>query len=301
MKYERAVTAKQILEYLKSINIVVTYSGDETVIVSGFSSLGYYREGNITWIKKDDNVPPNLDLSKINLVIIQEGVQASCKNTIITTESKRAFFAILEQFFTDTSKQPPIGSYTVIGKNVILEENVIIGHNCVLEGNIRIGKNTSIGNNCVIVNDVKIGQNCKIQSQVVIGEDGFGCSEDEKHKKHMIRHYGGVKIGEDVFIASHVNIARGTIDDTIIESGVKIAPSTHIGHNNYIGEDSVIICSNLFGTVHTGKNAYIVASTIRNQCSIGENTVVGMGSIVTKDVGANQIVIGSPAKPMKTV
>ena len=118
MKYERAVTAKQILEYLKSINIAVTYSGDETVIVSGFSSLGYYREGNITWIKKDDNVPPNLDLSKINLVIIQEGVQASCKNTIITAESKRAFFAILEQFFTDTSKQPPIGSYTVIGKNV---------------------------------------------------------------------------------------------------------------------------------------------------------------------------------------
>lgn len=300
MRRKTTVTVRQILDYLKLINIAVSYIGDETVVVNGFSSTKCYREGNITWIKSNENVSPDLDLSKIDLVIIQEGVHVSCKNTIITGESKRAFFSVLEHFFASTAKRPPIGNHTVIGKEVLLEEGVTVGHHCVLDGNIRIGKNTSIGNNCVIINDVTVGQNCTVQAQVVIGEDGFGYSENESHKKQMISHYGGVRIGDDVFIGSHVNIARGTIDDTVIESGVKIAPSTHVGHNAFVGEDSIVICSNLFGTTHIGKNAYVVASTVRNQCTVGDNAVVGMGSVVTKDVGNDQIVIGSPARPMKT-
>ena len=113
----------------------------------------------------------------------------------------------------------------------------------------------------------------------------------------MVRHYGGVEIGNDVFIGAHVNIARGTIDDTIISSGVKIAPSTHIGHNNHIDEYASIVCSNLYGSVTIGKNAYVSACTIRNQIKIGDSSIVGMGAIVTKDVEPGITVIGNPAKP----
>ena len=175
---------------------------------------------------------------------------------------------------------------------------VRIGHNCSIDGDITIGDNTKIANNVVISNRVIIGSNCEIQSLSVIGEDGFGYSEDEEHKKVMVKHYGGVMIGDDVFIGSHVNIARGTIDNTVIESGVKIAPTTHIGHNNIIERNSTVICSQLFGSVHTKENAYITSSVIRNQCTIGAYATVGMGSVVTKDVDDKKTVIGAPAREL---
>ena len=115
----------------------------------------------------------------------------------------------------------------------------------------------------------------------------------------MVTHFGGVQIGDNVFIGSHVNIARGTIDDTIIHNGVKIAPSTHIGHNNNIGENATIICSNLYGSVRIGNDSYITASTIQNQCVIGSHTVIGMGSLVTRDIPDNVIAFGIPAKVQK--
>ena len=115
----------------------------------------------------------------------------------------------------------------------------------------------------------------------------------------MIKHYGSVRIGDDVFIGSHVNIARGTIDDTVIHSGVKIAPTTHIGHNNIVGENATIICSQLFGSVCTGEDAYITSSVVRNQCKVGKNTMIGMGSVVTKDIMDNNVAIGSPARVIR--
>lgn len=151
----------------------------------------------------------------------------------------------------------------------------------------------------VIRNKVKIGQRCHIQALPVIGEDGFGYSENKQHEKTMIKHYGGVYIGNDVFIGTHVNIARGTIDDTIISDGVKIAPSTHIGHNNIIGKDTTVICSQLYGSVQIGDDSYIVGSIVKNQCKIGDQTLIGMGTVVTKDVASNQVAVGIPAKVIR--
>ena len=73
-----------------------------------------------------------------------------------------------------------------------------------------------------IVNKVSIGSNCVIQSGVVIGHDGFSYSEDPERNKRMIKHHGGVVIGNDVFVGSNTAIARGTIDDTVIGDGTKI-------------------------------------------------------------------------------
>ena len=144
-----------------------------------------------------------------------------------------------------------------------------------------------------------IGKRCYIQAGVVIGEAGFGYAEDSNHNKTMVKHHGGVQIGNDVFVGSHVNIARGTIDDTIIGDGVKIAPSTHIGHNNVVGANATVICSQLYGSVKIGDNAYIVGSIVRNQSVIGDNVMVGMGSVVTKDIPENKVVIGSPARVIR--
>lgn len=273
--------------------------GDLTKTVNGFSSLPRYREGTITWnnSKKDlAEFPPH-----VSVCVVQEGAHMESDVQILSPNSKAVFFSILEHFWGDEQDDsiPSIGPGTVVGHNVQLEENVRIGCNCSLIGDISIGTGTVIGDNVVIRNRVRIGHNCTIQSLSVIGEDGYGYSEDESHVKTMIRHFGGVTIGDNVFIGNHTNIARGTIDDTVIGSGTKIAPSTHIGHNNYICDNASIVCAKLFGSVVVGDNAYVSSCIVRNQIKIGRNAIVGMGAVVTKDVADNKVVMGAPAKVIR--
>ena len=66
-----------------------------------------------------------------------------------------------------------------------------------------------------------------------------------------------------------------------------------------MGKNATVICSQSYGSVEIGENAYIAGSIIRNQCSIGKNTIIGMGSVVTKDIEPNKIAMGIPAKVTK--
>lgn len=296
---DRLITVKQISTYLEEKGFPHTVQGNSKETVCGFSSLSHYQEGTITWINSprktvQTSVP-------ISACVVQEGADINADVKIITSHSKAVFFSILEHFWSDMhdNDMPDIGPGSVIGSDVHIAENVKIGCNCSITGHVSIGFGTVIADNVVIRNRVKIGCNCLIQSLTVIGEDGYGYSEDDLHIKTMIKHFGGVFIGDNVFIGSHTNIARGTIDDTVIESGTKIAPSTHIGHNNYIGKNASIVCSKLFGSVNVGENAYVSASTVRNQAKIGQNAIVGMGSVVTADVEENKVVVGAPAKVIR--
>lgn len=54
--------------------------------------------------------------------------------------------------------------------------------------------------------------------------------------------------------------------------------------------------------VHIEKNAWIGAKAmILSGVTVGENAIVGAGSIVTKDVPANMVVVGSPARVLRRV
>lgn len=292
---------KDVLDYLDDIKIDYLFDGDENVIITGFSSLSNYKPGSITWIKKFESLDDICNPSSISVAIIQKDIEAEIINAIRVDNSKEVFFKVLNKFWGVKKERGVIGQNTVISEDAKLHPSVTVGVNCSIVGNIDIGANSIIENNVIIQGNVKIGERCYIQSGTVIGIDGYGFSQDPiTKKKTMIEHFGGVEIGDDVFIGAHVNIARGTIDNTIIKSGTKIAPSTHIGHNNCVGEDVAVICSNLYGSVVVGNRAYITASTVANQTTIGEDTVIGMGSVVTKPIEKNVVAFGIPAIKKRT-
>lgn len=288
----------EILDFLTAEDIPFSFTGDSEEMVEGFSSLAHYKPGSFTWVKTQKNIPEGFDLSSIQLAFLSEEVTGSFPNAIRTPESKHAFFSTMEHFYGETEERPAIGQFTYISPKVKLGKNVRIGHNCTLDGDIIIGDNTVIWNNVVIVNRVSIGQRCDIHSGAVIGHDGYAYTEDETHKKTMVRHFGGVSIGDDVLIGENVCISRGTIDDTFLDDGVKIDSLSHIAHNCVFQKHVAAAAPcRTNGSVTIGENAYLAGALVRNQCTVGKNSFVGLGAVVVKDVESNQTVVGTPAKP----
>ena len=204
----------------------------------------------------------------------------------------------MDELFVEKTEQIfQIGQGTYLSPNVKLGRNVSIGCNCVLDGNITIGDNTRIYHNVTIINNVTIGKNCDIESGVNIGHDGYAFTENESHEKSMIKHYGGVTIGDNVHIGGQTHVARGTLDNTIIEDGVKIDTLIHIAHNCKIGRNSALIAGSLiYGSAELGSNVQITSGIVRNQLKMGNNSFAGIGSVVLKDVPEDTTVIGVPAK-----
>lgn len=90
---------------------------------------------------------------------------------------------------------------------------------------------------------------------------------------------GGIYIGDDVLIGHNVVIA--TLNHLVqpeLRNGM-IPKSVHIGNKVWIGSNSTILPG----------------------IKIGENAIVGAGSVVTHDVAPNTIVAGNPAKLLKTI
>lgn len=290
---------KEILDFLQTARIPFSFTGDPEREVDRFSSLSHYREGSFTWIKKQENIPLGMDLTGLALVFVAEDVDGgNAPNVIRTPESKHAFFSSIEHFYAQPEERPAVGQFTYIGPRVKLGRNVRIGHNCTLDGEITIGDDTVIWNNVVMVNRVTVGSRCTICSGTVIGHDGFGFTEDAAHRKTMVRHFGGVHIGDDVTILENCSISRGVIDDTIISSGVKIDAQVRVGHNSELGENSAFVCgTSIYGSCRFGAHSYVATSIIRNQVQVEEGGFVGMGSVVVRDVPAYTTVAGNPAKP----
>ena len=293
------ICIKDILQFLRDGGFSFTFQGDESTPLDRFSSLNHYRKGAFTWVGRQENIPAELDPREVTLAITAEDVAGDFANCIRTPEPRKAFFSTVEHFYSEKEEErPAVGQFTYISPRVKLGKDVRIGHNCTLDGDITVGDGTVIWNNVTIINRVHIGKNCDIHSGVVIGHDGFGYTEDAEHKKTMIKHFGGVTLGDDVLICENVCISRGTIDDTTIEDGVKIDSLSHVAHNCHYHQNAAAAAPcHTNGSSVIGRNAYLANAVVRNQCTVGDDAFVGLGAVVVNDVPAGETVVGNPARP----
>ena len=112
--------------------------------------------------------------------------------------------------------------------------------------------------------------------------------------------YGrNTKIGKSVFInfdCTFLDLGGITIDDNVM-----LAPKVSLlseGHLIAVNDRQTLTA----GRIHIQKNAWIGAqATILQGVTIGENAVVAAGAVVSKDVPANTVVGGIPAKIIKTI
>src|SRR5690625_186205 len=297
------ISIKEIISFLENGNCNFSFKGEISDVIKGFSTLFNYKKGTITFVSSLNKFSDSSDLfngKKIQLIITDpsEPVHDCFINTIQIEKPKHTFFSILDHFFVEESEECTISAkreiYEIksyVSKNARIGKNVKIGIGCVVEGNVSIGDNTVIHHNVIIKSNTKIGKNCTILSGAIIGETGFNPLKKEDKSRNIIKHYGGVRIANNVHIGDNCSISRGSIDDTIISNGVKLNKQVIIAHNVFIGENTVFTAPTFVcGSVIIGDNCHIAATTIRNQCKVGNNATLGLGAVVVKDVLAGTTV-----------
>ncbi len=248
------------------------------------------EDGCITFLKSPKYVEKFLQTYK----------ERAVKNiTIVTTEKIKKLLNIAEEFII--SDDPRLAFAKIVNKNLPEKESSI--HSTVSIGeNVVLGKNVTLHQNVVIYGDTKIGNNVTIHANTVIGKPGFGYVKDEKENKWVtFPQISGVVIEDNVDIGSCVVVDRGALNDTIIGEGTKIDNLVHIAHGVKIGRNCLIIaCAEVSGSVTLGDNVWVAPNaSIRENITIGSDALIGLGTVVIRDVPDNSVIIGNPGKPLK--
>ena len=154
-------------------------------------------------------------------------------------------------------------TYTCIGADVKLGRDVKLSKFINLYG-CEVGDETKIGAFVEIQKNATVGKRCKISSHTFICE--------------------GVTIEDNVFIGHNVafindSYPRATTGDQLQTEADWKVERTLVKKGASIGS----------------------GSTILSNITIGENALVGAGSVVTKDVPPNSIVAGNPARILRSI
>jgi len=290
-----AVRAQEIAAYLgKDLNGM-----DRDVIKP--CSLNNCIEGGLVFLKKYSESMLSMLSGQENITaIVTPEYYGKLSCTYVISDNPRLEFArVLQEFFAPKAVSG-IAATARIGRNVSLGRDVIIGEYSVIGNDVVIGDGTEIRHHVVIGDGVSIGKACLLKSQCVIGEDGFGFERDNNDVPVRIPHIGSVEVGNYVEIGSCTTIMRGTLDNTIIENYVKIDDHVVIGHNVHIEEKCLLTACQVGGSTRVKKNTFLTTNaTIRNGIVIGENVLVGIGSVITKSIEDNVIIAGNPAKVLR--
>ena len=110
-------------------------------------------------------------------------------------------------------------------------------------------------------------------------------------------------VGNNVTIGSmaHIDYDVEIGDKTKIEGHAYIPPMCKIGRNVFIGPGAVLtndpypMCNKLIGVIIKDNVIIGARAVIKAGVTVGKNSVVAMGSVVTRDVPDNSVVIGNPA------
>lgn len=299
MEMQNRVLISEVIDNFRKLDIKIHESKLNIDFIDRISSISDTSSNSLAYIVKKKYIPNNSG-DIYGLIIIEATIFNStdfydigCSYLVI--EHAKYGFASLCELLSITN----VHSFDSEKRNQSsYDQSIVIGPDVYIGKNVTIGENTMIYPGARILDDSVIGSNVVIKSNAVIGGSGFGYAIRSGFPPLKIPHLGNVIIGNGVEIGSNTAIDRATFGSTVVEDFAKIDNGVHIAHNCRVGKRTLVIAhAELSGSVVIGHDSWIAPNAaIKESVKIGNNVIVGIGSVVLKDLPDNAVAFGVPAK-----
>jgi UDP-3-O-[3-hydroxymyristoyl] glucosamine N-acyltransferase len=277
--------------------------GDPARVVTRVGTLGGAASDAITFLA-NPLYRPQLAGTRAAAVVLEEKERAGCPTACLVHAKPYLTYARIAARLNPAPSAVPgihasavvassaqvagsaeVGAHVAIGPGCRIGEAAVIGAGSVLGKDVEIGAHTRLVARVTALDGVRIGARCILHPGAVIGADGFGFAPNAGAWV-KIPQLGSVVIGDDVEIGANTTVDRGTIDDTVIEDGVKLDNLVQIAHNVRVGEHTVMAAmSGAAGSTKIGKRCMIGGGVVMiNQIEICDDVMFTFRSIVTKSI-----------------
>jgi UDP-3-O-[3-hydroxymyristoyl] glucosamine N-acyltransferase len=305
------------------------YQLERSVSVRAFldqnnASYGLGGLPEITSIASVDNLVPNClsfivdlgsdlalhltDAPKNALILLPKDGEScglvSDASLVFVQNPRKVFIDFLNCFGTAKERDfDGISSLAQVAANSQIEDDVHIDAFVKIGKDVCIGRGTVIHAGSIISAGTKIGKQVVIRPNVVIGFDGQASERDANGERVSLPHVGSVEIGNGTVIGSNSVICRGSLNNTQIGDGCNIGNLVNIGHNVVIDNDCFVSSgATICGSVRIKTGAWVSPSAaILNKIVLGEESIVGIGAVVTKNVARGGFLAGFNARSVKQI
>jgi UDP-3-O-[3-hydroxymyristoyl] glucosamine N-acyltransferase len=306
-------TVRQLAELVQG-----QFSGDGDLVIQSARALKEAGPGDITFVE-GKRYAAQLHACRASAAVVGPALPTNGLTTIRVADPLGAFITIASHL-RGTPEPPPrgidaracvdptarigpaptilplasVGAGTVVGARCRIHNGAVIGRNC------RLGDDVTVYPNAVLYDDTVVGHRVIVHANAVLGADGFGFRpRDGCHVK--IPQLGHVEIGDDVEIGAGSTIDRGTFGPTVVGAGTKIDNLVQVGHNCRVGRHNLLAAqTGIAGSCSTGDYAVFAGQVgVADHLHIGDRAVVAAKTGVTKDVPADERVLGIPALPVR--
>ena len=281
--------------------------GNPDLLIDGLSPLETASSQSLAFLSHPKYIQ-KLSQSKAACVVVGPSAEpiAVQRGTCIVADDPYFYFARLTQVwkrhhsvaqvtgihpgaFIDPSARLAegvvVGAFACIGANAVIAADTHIGAHCVIGCAAEVGAGSKLSARVTLGDGCTVGERCIVHSGVVIGADGFGFApHDGRWEK--IEQLGSVRIGNDVEIGANTCIDRGSLQDTVIEDGVKLDNLIQIGHNVRIGAHSALAgCVGVAGSASIGAHCTIGGgAVVLGHLSLADHVHISAASVVTRSI-----------------
>ena len=228
-----------------------------------------------------------------------------------------------------------VGQDTVVGEFCVIRGGVQIGRNCVIGHHVTIHEDTTIGDDVRIDDNAVIGKMpmraansamttsaelppCSIANHCLIGTNAIVYRGAVVQAKVLVADFASVRertsIGEQTIVGRNVTVENKVVIGARckLESGAYIASLSEVSDDCFVAPMVIFTNDNYVGRSTERFEHYSGARLLRGGrvaagaillpgVTIGEDGLVGAGSVVTRDVGNETVVYGCPAKEQRKV
>lgn len=294
--------------------------GDPAVRVTGVCTLQHGREGLLSFLA-NDSYRRYLSDTAASVVVVAPRDAGEVPGTALIHADPYLIYARIAALFAPpraaargvdahatvapeatVAATAYVGPHAVIGAGAVVGERVRIGPGCVLAEGVRIEADSELVARVYLGPGVRLGRRVLLHPGVTVGADGFGQVYDgERWLK--VPQLGSVRIEDDVEIGANTTIDRGAVEDTVLETGVKLDNQIQVGHNVHIGAHTVIAgCVGISGSTRIGRHCMIGGGVgIGGHLEIADGvTITGMTMVTHSLTAPGVYSSGVPVAPNRT-